>query len=53
MFHYHWKTPGCAKRKGGEPNPDVVGREGVVGYDALRRDRLSAAIDRICAGPAP
>lgn len=36
-----------AKRKPGEPNPYVVGREGVVRYDALWRACLSADIDQL------
>lgn len=36
-----------AKRRAGDPNPYVVGREGVVRYDALWRACLSARIDQI------
>ncbi|PKB13366.1 metallo-beta-lactamase superfamily protein [Novosphingobium kunmingense] len=36
-----------ALRRDGEPNPYVVGREGVVRYDALWRACLSADIDQI------
>ena len=36
-----------AQRKAGEPNPYVVGREGVIRYDALFRACLSADIDQM------
>lgn len=40
-----------AKRKPGDPNPYVVGREGVIRYDAEWRNCLSADIDeRVAAG---
>ncbi|MGQ7828860.1 MBL fold metallo-hydrolase [Altererythrobacter sp. Z27] len=36
-----------AQRKPGDPNPYVVGREGVIRYDALFRACLSADIDQM------
>jgi len=47
------RVAALAKRKDGEPNPYVVGREGVVRYDALWRDCLSADIDQIYASRVP
>lgn len=40
------KVAQLAKRKPGEPNPYVVGREGVIRYDAEWRACLSADIDQ-------
>lgn len=36
-----------AQRRPGDPNPYVVGREGVIRYDALFQDCLSADIDQM------
>lgn len=38
------------RRRAGEPNPYVVGREGVIRYDAEWRGCLSADIDQAIAG---
>ncbi|PVE57780.1 MBL fold metallo-hydrolase [Arthrobacter sp. TPD3018] len=38
------------RRRAGEPNPYVVGREGVIRYDAEWRNCLSADIDQAIAG---
>lgn len=41
------KIAQLAQRKPGEPNPYVVGREGVIRYDAVFRTCLSADIDQM------
>ncbi|MEC3909757.1 hypothetical protein U5A82_04520 [Sphingobium sp. CR2-8] len=47
------KVAALQKRKPGEPNPYVVGREGVVRYDAGWRSCLSADIDEAVKKAAP
>lgn len=41
------RVAALAKRKEGQPNPYVVGREGVIRYDAVWRACLGADIDEI------
>lgn len=47
------KVAALLKRKPGQPNPYVVGREGVVRYDGEWRACLSADIDEAVAKAAP
>lgn len=47
------RVAALANRKAGEPNPYVVGREGVVRYDAEWRMCLSADIDEAVSKVAP
>lgn len=47
------RVAALANRKAGDPNPYVVGREGVVRYDAEWRMCLSADIDEAVSKAAP
>ncbi|SER88858.1 MBL fold metallo-hydrolase [Sphingobium sp. YR768] len=47
------RVTALANRKAGDPNPYVVGREGVVRYDAEWRMCLSADIDEAVSKAAP